>query len=164
MRAITRTEALGQKLIFKVIFSILKAVINPFDNALIADVYETLSEIGEFKIKNTGFIKECQKPFITLNSDDIEDIEFSRFYWEILYWISQTSLTAEQFAIKIALKYFNNSEIEKANAYLISTLIKRLSSNGADDIKTIVQRLDELSKRNKVSGLNFFSKEDEDER
>ncbi|MBO7672736.1 ATP-dependent helicase [bacterium] len=161
--AITRTESLGQKLIFKVIFSILKAIVNPFDNFVIANVYETLSELGEFKIKNTAYIKECEKPFIQMNSDDIEDIEFARFYWEIVYWISQTSLTAEQFAIKIGLKYFNNFEIEKANAYLISTLIKRFSVNGAGDIKTIVQRLDELSKRSRVSGLNFFSKEDEDD-
>lgn len=161
--AITRTESLGQKLIFKVIFSILKAVVNPFDNSVVANVYETLSELGEFKIKNTSFIKECEKPFIQMNPDDIEDIDFARFYWEILYWISQTSLTAEQFAIKIGLKYFNSSEIEKANAYLIATLIRRLSLNGESDIKTIVQRLEELSKRNKVSGLNFFSKEDEDD-
>lgn len=163
LRAITRTEALGQKLIFRVIFSILKAVISPFDNTIIAEVYETLSEIGEFKIKNTSFIRDCTKPFIEMNSDDIEDIEFARFYWEIIYWISQTSLTAEQFAIKIGLKYFNNSEIEKSNAYLISTLIKRLSANDFGDIKTITARLQELSKRNRVSGLNFFSKEDEDD-
>ena len=163
LRAISRTEALGQKLIFKVIFSIFKAVINPFDNSNIAEVYETLSEIGEFKIKNTSFIRECTKPFIGLNSDNIDDIEFARFYWEINYWISQTSLTAEQFAIKVGLKYFNNSEIEKANAYLISTLIKRLSANDSKDIKTITARLLELSKRSKLSGLNFFSKEDEDD-
>ena len=163
LRAITRTESLGQKLIFRVISSILNAFINPFDNSVIADVYETLSEIGEFKIKNTGYIRDCSKPFIELNSDNIEDIEFARFYWEINYWISQTSLTAEQLAIKIGLKYFNNSEIEKGNAYLMSTLIKRLSANGVHDIKTITSRLMELAKLSRVSGLNFFSKEDEDD-
>ena len=163
LKTITRTECLAQKLIFRVIFAILKVVLTPFDNFSIAEAYEILAELGEYKLKNTDYIKNLQKSFVEMNSDDIEDAEFSRFYWDINYWISQTSLTPEQLVINIGLYYFN-SEIEKSNVYLISTLIKRISLNSTGSLKSLVQQLDELSRKNRVSGFNFFSEEDENEK
>lgn len=163
LKTITRTECLAQKLIFRVIFAVLKLVLNPFSNEIAAAAYEVLAELGEFKYKNTNFIREAKVPFVQLNSDGIEDSEFSRFYWEVLYWISQTSLSAEQLAMKIGLHYFT-SEIEKSNVYLIATLVKRLSLNNAGGLQGIVQQLDELSRKNRVSGFNFFSEEDENDK
>lgn len=163
LKTITRTECLAQKLIFRVIFAILKVVLSPFDNDVAAGAYEVLAELGAFKYKNTNFIREAKIPFVQLNPDEIEDFEFSCFYWEILYWVSHTSLSPEQLAMKIGLYYFN-SEIEKSNVYLIATLVKRLSLNTAGGLKGIVQQLDELSRKNRVSGFNFFSEEDENDK
>ena len=114
LKTITRTECLAQKMIFRVIFAILKVVLSPFDNDIAAGAYEILAELGAFKYKNVNFIREAKVPFVQLNPDEIEDVEFSRFYWEILYWVSHTSLSPEQLAMKIGLHYFN-SEIEKSN-------------------------------------------------
>lgn len=163
LKTITRTECLAQKMIFRVIFAILKVVLSPFDNDIAAAAYEILAELGAFKYKNVNFIREAKVPFVQLNPDEIEDVEFSRFYWEILYWVSHTSLSPEQLAMKIGLHYFN-SEIEKSNVYLIATLVKRLSLNTAGGLKGIVQQLDELSRKNRVSGFNFFSEEDENDK
>ena len=106
----------------------MKVVLNPFDNETCVNAYEILSELGAFKLKNTNYIRESKVPFVQFNPDEITDVEFSRFYWEILYWVSQTSLSPEQLAMKIGLYYFN-TEIEKSNVYLIATLVKRLSLN-----------------------------------
>lgn len=163
LKTITRTECLAQKLIFRVIFAILKVVLLPFDNEIAAAAYEVLAEAGAFKYKNTNLIREARMPFVQSNPDEIEDVEISRFYWEILYWISHTSLSPEQLAMKIGLHYFD-SEIEKSNVYLIATLVKRLSLNTAGGLKSIVQQLDELSRKNRVSGFNFFSEEDENDK
>ncbi|MCM1010646.1 MAG: ATP-dependent helicase [Fusobacterium sp.] len=162
LKTITRTECLAQKLIFRVIFAILKVVLSPFDNDIAAGAYEILAELGAFKYKNTNFIREAKVPFVQLNPDEIEDVEFSRFYWEILYWVSHTSLSPEQLAMKIGLHYFS-SEIEKSNVYLIATLVKRLSLN-TNGLRGIVQQLEELSRKNRVSGFNFFSEEDENDK
>ena len=163
LKTITRTECLAQKLIFRVIFALLKVVLNPFDNETCANAYEILSELGAFKLKNTNYIRESKVPFVQFNPDDITDVEFSRFYWEILYWISQTSLTPEELAMKIGLYYFN-TEIEKSNVYLIATLVKRLSLNTQGGLRGIVAQLEELSRKNRVSGFNFFSEEDENDK
>lgn len=163
LKTITRTECLAQKLIFRVIFAVLKVVLNPFDNEICANAYEILAELGAFKFKNTKYIRDLQIPFVQLNSDDIEDVQFSRFYWDIVYWISQTSLSPEQLAMKIGLYYFN-TEIEKSNIYLISTLVKRLSLNTSGGLKGIIVQLEELSRKNRVSGFNFFSEEDENDK
>ena len=98
-----------------------------------------------------------------MNSDDINDGEFAKFYWEIVYWISQTSLTPEQLAMKIGLQYFT-SDIEKSNVYLIATLIKRVALNTQGGLKEIIAQLEELSRKNRVSGFNFFSEEDENDK
>ena len=163
LKTITRTECLAQKLIFRVIFALLKVVLNPFDNETCANAYEILSELGAFKLKNTNYIRESKVPFVQFNPDEITDVEFSRFYWEILYWISQTSLTPEELAMKIGLYYFN-TEIEKSNVYLIATLVKRLSLNTQGGLRGIVAQLEELSRKNRVSGFNFFSEEDENDK
>ena len=163
LKTITRTECLAQKLIFRVIFALLKVVLTPFDNETCANAYEILSELGTFKLKNTNYIREAKIPFVQFNPDEITDVEFSRFYWEILYWISQTSLTPEELAMKIGLYYFN-TEIEKSNVYLIATLVKRLSLNTQGGLKGIVAQLEELSRKNRVSGFNFFSQEDENDK
>lgn len=163
LKTITRTECLAQKLIFRVIFAILKLALNPFDNETCANAYEILAELGAFKLKNTNFIRESKEPFVQLNPDEIADSEFSRYYWEVLYWISQTSLSSEQLAMKIGLYYFN-TEIEKSNVYLIATLVKRLSLNTPGGLRGIVAQLEELSRKNRVSGFNFFSEEDENDK
>ncbi len=163
LKTITRTECLAQKLIFRVIFALLKVVLAPFDNETCANAYEILSELGTFKLKNTNYIREAKIPFVQYNPDEITDVEFSRFYWEILYWISQTSLTPEELAMKIGLYYFN-TEIEKSNVYLIATLVKRLSLNTQGGLRGIVAQLEELSRKNRVSGFNFFSEEDENDK
>lgn len=163
LKTITRTECLAQKLIFRVIFALLKVVLTPFDNETCANAYEILSELGTFKLKNTNYIREAKIPFVQFNPDEITDVEFSRFYWEILYWISQTSLSPEQLAMKIGLYYFN-TEIEKSNVYLIATLVKRLSLNTQGGLRGIVAQLEELSRKNRVSGFNFFSEEDENDK
>jgi len=65
-------------------------------------------------------------------------------------------------AIKIGLHYFN-SEIEKSNVYLISTLIKRLSLS-YKDFPILLERLGELAKKPSLSGFKFFSEEDESDK
>lgn len=162
MKTITRSECLEQKGIFRTIFAILKIILDPFNNENIANNYDVLAELGHYKSNLYQTIKECPKPFIQMNSDDIENSDLAKFYWDLIYWLSFSSIPAEELAIKIGLYYYN-SEIEKSNVYLISTLIKRLSMS-YKKYSTLIERLGELAKKPNLSGFKFFSEEDKSDR
>ena len=159
LKSITRSESLAQKSIFKCIFAVFKIILNPFDNENIADNYETLADVGIYKQRLGIEIKKYKTPFIEINCDDIENPNLCQFYWDINYWLSLPHLSAEELAMKIGLTYFS-SEIERSNVYLISTLIKRISSTNKE-LSSIVERLGELAQRPNLSGFKFFSEEDE---
>lgn len=162
LKTITRSECLEQKGIFRTIFAILKIIVDPFNNENIAENYDTLAELGHYKSNLYQTIKNCPKPFIQMNADDIENVNLTEFYWDLIYWLNFSSLPAEELAIKIGLYYYN-SDIEKSNVYLISTLIKRLSMS-YKKYPTLIERLGELAKKPNLSGFKFFSEEEKSDR
>ena len=161
LKSITRSESLEQKAIFRVIYAILSIILKPFDNNNIALHYLTLCELGLYPTNNTTKINQLETPFVQLAPDNIDE-SLKQFHWDINYWLGFSHLTVDELAIKIGLYYFN-SEIEKSNVYLISTLIKRLEFDTKNPT-IILERLNELSKRNSLSGFKFFSEEDENNR
>lgn len=162
LKTITRSECLEQKTIFRAIFAILSMILNPFDNNCIADNYEILAECGFYKQRLGTEIRKYENPFISLNCDNIQNVDLEQFYWDLTYWLSMPQLSADELAVKIGLHYFS-SDIEKSNVYLISTLIKRISINNTN-FEYIMTRLSELSKKTSLSGFKFFSEEDESDR
>lgn len=162
LRTITRSECLEQKGIFRTIFAILKIILNPFDNENIAQNYETLAELGHCKSNLFQTIKDSPKPFIQMNIDEMDNVGLEIFYWDLIYWLSFSSLAPEELAIKIGLHYYS-SDIEKSNVYLISTLIKRLS-NTYKKYPQLIERLGELAKKPNLSGFKFFSEEEKSDR
>ena len=160
LKCITRSECLEQKAIFRTIFSVLKMILNPFDNKIIADSYETLAELGFYRLKYVEQIRKCEIPFIKIHPDNAENL--TQFLWDLNYWASFPHYTVDELAIKIGLYYFTG-EIEKSNIYLIATLIKRLSFE-QKNLSTIIDRLSDLAKRNSLSGFKFFSEEDESDK
>ena len=140
----------------------MQMILHPFDNNCIADNYEILAEMGFYKQRLGLEIRKYETPFIQTDCDNIENIHLAQFYWDLTYWLSFPHLAGEELAIKIGLHYFN-SEIEKSNVYLISTLIKRLSLN-YKDFPTLLERLGELAKKPSLSGFKFFSEVDESDK
>lgn len=162
LKSITRSESLEQKSIFKAIFAVMQMILHPFDNDCIADNYEILAEMGLYKQRLGVEIRKYETPFVQIDCDTIDNVNLAQFYWDLTYWLSFSHLSADELAIKIGLHYFN-SEIEKSNVYLISTLIKRLSLN-YKEFPTLLERLGELAKKPSLSGFKFFSEEDESDR
>lgn len=162
LKTITRSECLEQKGIFRTIFAILKIILDPFNNENIADNYDILAELGHYKSNLYQAVKNCPKPFIQMSADDIENVNLTEFYWDLIYWLNFSSLPTEELAIKIGLYYYS-SDIEKSNVYLISTLIKRLSMS-YKKYSTLIERLGELAKKPNLSGFKFFSEEEKSDR
>lgn len=162
LKVITRNQCLEQKTIFKAIFAVLKIILKPFDNDNVAYNYEILADLGFYKRGLDVEIKKYENPFIQVNSDNLDNVSLEQFYWDLNYWVSLCYLTPDQLAIKIGMQFFN-SEIEKSNIYLISTLIKRICIKN-NSLEYAVSRLAELSKKPNLSGFKFFSEEDEDDK
>lgn len=161
---ITRNQCLEQKAIFKVIFAVMKIVLNPFDNENLGKNYEILAEAGLYKRGLGEGIRILENTFIQMNCDDIENVYLEQFYWDVNYWISLCYLPPNELAVKIAqtLNLFH-SEIEKSNIYLISTLIKRICIKN-NSLEYAISRLTELAKRPNLSGFKFFSEDEEDDK
>ncbi|MGN0017696.1 MAG: UvrD-helicase domain-containing protein [Candidatus Gastranaerophilaceae bacterium] len=160
-KSISRSECLEQKNVYRTIFSILNIIAHPFDNEVVATSYEILSEAGFYKPRLNSEIRACVKPFV-LTDVDYMCVDLARFYWDVLYWLGFSALPVEELAIKIGLYYYK-SEIEKSNVYLISTLIKRLSSSNKG-LLSVLEKLAALAKRPNLSGFKFFSEEDESDK
>ena len=137
----------------------MRFILNPFDNELLATIYEHLANYGFYTARAQGEIRSCKVPFISLSADEIESPFLGQFHWDMNYWLNSASLEPEEFTIKVGTHYFS-SEIERSNVYLISTLVKRICALN-NDWFYVVERLEELSKRNSLSGFKFFSEEDE---
>lgn len=162
LKSITRSECLEQKSIFRAIYAVLSMILKPFDNEVIANNYEILAELGFYKQRLGSEIRKFENPFVQINCDNLNNPYLEQFYWDLNYWLYFPHLSVDELAIKIGLHYFSG-EIEKSNIYLISTLIKRISSN-TKGFSQIVERLAELAKKNSLSGFKFFSEEDESDR
>ncbi len=160
-KSISRSECLEQKSVYRTISALLRIIQNPFDNEVMASSYEILAESGFYKSRLQVDIRNLEQPFVISNSDEM-NAELARFYWDILYWLSFAHLPIEELALKIGLHYYR-SDIEKSNVYLISTLIKRLSSSN-HNFTTVLEKLDALAKRPNLSGFKFFSEEDESDK
>lgn len=161
-KVITRNQCLEQKTVFKAIYSVIKIVLKPFDNYTLAYNYDILAELGKYKRGLGTEIQKYENPFITLNCDFIDSPELAQFYWDVNYWISLCHLSPSEFVVKIAqdLGIFQ-SEIDKSNIHLISTLIKRICIKN-NSLEYAAERLSELAKRPNLSGFKFFSEEDEE--
>lgn len=162
LKAITRSQCLEQKTIFKVIFAVMKMILNPFDNENIGTNYDILADSGFYKCGLGSEIKKYENPFIQINADNIDNQSLEQFYWDLNYWISLCYLPPNELALKIGMQFFK-SDIEKSNIYLISTLIKRICIKN-NSLEYTIARLAELSKKPNLSGFKFFSEEDEDDK
>ena len=160
-KSISRSECLEQKNVYRTIYAILKIIEKPFDNEIIASSYEILSENGFYEPRMQVNIRNSELPFVLSDVDEM-DINLAVYYWDVVYWLSFSSLPIEELAVKIGLNY-HKSDIEKSNVYLVATLIKRLSSSNRN-FSTILEKLAALAKRPNLSGFKFFSEEDESDK
>ena len=163
-KVITRNQCLAQKSVFRAIFAVMKIVLHPFDNDILGQNYDILSETGRYKYGLGEEIKKYENPFIQINCDNLNNQSLEQFYWDVNYWISLCALPPNELVVKVAQDLgIMKSEIDKSNIHLISTLIKRICIKN-NSLSYAVERLSELSKRPNLSGFKFFSEEDEDDK
>ncbi len=147
-----RSDCLAQKGIYQIIISLLKVIQNPLNNKLILEFARTMASEPEV----IEFIKTLNIPFIKSDINDIFDEQIMQLYWDVDYWLNNSSVSADILALNIGLYYSKNSA-DKSNSYMIATLIKRLTENG-DDLDSIINKL-EYAAQKSMSAYKFFEDE-----
>lgn len=155
-KPITRTDSLGDKNVFKIIFSTLKFVHSPWNNKELLNFALTLKETEKIKVETDieTKIKELKKPFITLTPDEAEEMGLSQIHADSIYWLENSTLSFDNLATKIGL-YYNSSVTDKSNVYLISMLIKKLMST-FKTTETILEKMESISSRPIMSSFKLF--------
>jgi len=161
LKCITRSECLEQKLVYRLIFAILDFIKSPFDNSKVENLYNSFCEYGFLDQGHSSYFKNLSIPFLQNDVDELKITELSKFYWELDYWTNLSYLTPDQIVLKISELYFK-SEVEKANAFLIAIIVKRLNMQGGT-LGYVVDNLSELAKRANLSGFKFFNEDDDNE-
>ncbi len=153
-----RSDCLSQKSIYRLIISLLKVLQNPLNNKLVfelAKIYQQ-NNIVFFAQETLDYIKNLNSQFIKMNVDEISNEQLLQLYWDIDYWLNNSSMAVDILALNIGLYYSKNSA-DKSNSYIISTLIKRLTEN-SDTMETIIKKL-EYAAQKSTSAYKFFEEE-----
>lgn len=159
LKTIVRNDCLEQKNFFRTILAIMKIISNPFDNKNIAENYQILAEQGLYKLGYYENIKNFETPFIQADLDELQNSDMSVFLWDMIYWLNFPMLEFDELTVKIGTYYYT-SEIDKSNIYILSAFIKRLNIS---TLENLIIRLDELSKKPSVSGIKFYSENEDDD-
>lgn len=174
VKTLCRTDTLKQKKVFTFILKLLEVLESPWNNKLIAELYEEFgkAKLIKFKSNIAEFIKtQLGTPFITytVGSNQIlqlESQELASFWWDIHYWLENSHISPEELVVKIGNYYFDNV-LDKSNAYLLSILIRRYINNFEQDesvkLPQIIKHFKQMQNKNRVSGVKFFTEADKND-
>lgn len=173
LKTICRGDSYRQKKIFRFILSAIELFYSPWNNKIVAQFYKHLCEIKEIQINNDlfEFIANNENKVLTpnfLSQNRIINQDFETFWWEAFSIIENNIIDIQEIVVLCANRYFNDI-IDKSNAYLFATLIKRYVTTISNEEKFKFNYLPELIKyfknlftQKSIKGMNYFNKEDED--
>ena len=159
---VTRTDTLNRVPVFNLIFTLIKFIEYPWQNEKITEFAKVLNEqkFTNFTQSDFDFIHSMKEPFITSNADEIESQRLSQLHWDLNYWLENSTLSPDEFALKAGSFYYS-SDVEKSNIYMISIFLKKMS-NQYRTTSELIDKIDELSQKNMNSIFKLFSEEESD--
>ena len=153
-----RSDCLAQKNIYRLIHSVLNVINNPVSNISIYKLAQEYnkSNIYEFGEDTINFLRNLQTPFMKMNHDEINDEGLLQLFWDIDYWLNNSSIETDILVLNIGLFYSKNS-VDKSNSYMISAMVKRMFSEN-ESLENIIKKL-EYSAQKSLSAYRFFENE-----
>ena len=158
LKTTVRTDCLSHKKIYKIINSVLNVIKNPMSNKLVQILAEEYKHNNICNITNNDIdeLKRITKPFIKQNPDEINSEGLLQLFWDIDYWINNSSIEIDILALNIGLYYAKNLT-DKSNSYMIATLLKRLNTKNLS-FEEIINQL-EYAAQKPLSAYKFFEDE-----
>ena len=156
-----RTDCLSQKSIYRIIINILNLIREPNNNKYIYELAKEYKQAGihDFNEDALNYISSLKEPFIKQNIDDINEESLLQLYWDIDYWLNNSAQSTDILVLNICL-YYAKDTTEKSNAYMISTMVRRLTETG-DNLEEIIKKLDYAAQK-PMSAYKFFEEDTSD--
>ena len=126
---ITRSDSLGRQPVFNLLASLFGFCEHPWQNDLVCEVMKNFSaqKIINFSQDDFEYVQNLKKPFILVLSDELPSKSLTQLMWDLNYWLENSFLSVEDFAIKAGTYYFSTN-IDISNLHIIAAYFKRLSS------------------------------------
>lgn len=161
---VTRSDVLNRQPVFSLIFSLLKFCTYPWRNETVLEAAKVLKEqkLSVFSQTDTDFLNNLKTPFILLNQDTLNSDNLSRLYWDLNYWLENSSLDMEEFAQK-AGNYYYNSEIEKSNVYMCAQLFKTFQTQYPDR-EIMIEKIKQAANKPAGAKFKFFTEPEKEEK
>ncbi len=163
-------DTLNQKKVFRFLLKFLEVIENPWDNKLIIQLYEEFDTCGIINKDYDSFtmLNSLGSPFISFDPMSFNTQNLVRLWWDIDYWLTNSSLQAEELIHKIGSYYFETN-IDISNVHLFAGVIKRFRTGFTDysdetgiiTLPDIIAHLKEISSK-KLGGVRFFSEEEDE--
>ena len=155
-----RSDILEQKTVFRVIAAFLDYLQTPFSNQCVQRLMKTFNDckIIKFSDADFDFVKKLEKPFILSDLEGVNEC-LTRLWWELQFNNDLSYMPLDEAVVRIGLRYFSTQN-EKANIFLISTIVKRLAITYSLQ-ETVLEKLWQIAKRPIGSSFKFFDEEDE---
>lgn len=159
LSVVMRSDILEQKAIFKVILSFLKFLQSPLSNDYILDLMKVFNDcrVMTFSKEDFYFVKALKTPFIQENTDNFSSENLLCLWWNLQFNDDLSYSSVDVAALKIGLRFFSTKN-EKANVYLIATIIKRLMAT-YNSQESVIEKLEQIAKRRIGSSFKFFDDE-----
>ena len=155
-----RSDILEQKTVFRVIAAFLDYLQTPFSNQCVQRLMKTFNDckIIKFSDADFDFVKKLEKPFILSDLEGVNEC-LTRLWWELQFNNDLSYMPLDEAVVRIGLRYFSTQN-EKANIFLISTIVKRLAITYSLQ-ETVLEKLWQIAKRPIGSSFKFFDEEDQ---
>jgi DNA helicase-2/ATP-dependent DNA helicase PcrA len=171
-KVICRAESIKRKKVFRFILKLLEVIESPWNNKIVSEFMMLYAELGFLKItpEIIKFVSKTMKnSFIEINTNEVDEIntpQTNQFWWDVHYWIENSSVPPEELVIKIGNYYFEDV-LDISNANLLSVIIKKYinsftsqESHSSIRLPDIVNYLKTLLNQDKIRGIKFFTEED----
>ena len=153
-----RSDCLAQKNIYRLIHSVLNIIQNPVSNISVYELAQEYnkSNIYEFGEETINYLRNLKTPFMKMNPDEINNEGLLQLFWDIDYWLNNSSIETDILVLNIGLFYSKNS-VDKSNSYMISAMVKRMFAENKS-LENIIKKL-EYSAQKSLSAYRFFENE-----
>ena len=154
-----RSDILEQKTVFKVIAAFLDYLQTPFSNQCVQRLMKTFDDckIIRFQKEDFEFVRNLKTPFILENLDGVNEC-LTRLWWELQFNDELSYIPLDEAVVRIGLRYFSTQN-EKANIFLISTIVKRLVTTYSKQ-ETVLEKLLQIAQKPIGSSFKFFDEEE----
>ena len=159
IKTVEKTECLKNNRVYKVIYAFFEMLEFPYNNKILSEGLKKLCNEKLYVCKEGDFekLKNLKTSFLTVNPDDLDSYELSKFWWDFDYIYSKSNNGFDYLITTISDYYFNDqTEIE--NAFMLAQIARKFSNNTNNE-QTFFEKFKALKNLFNIGTVKFLKNE-----